>query len=474
MNNELFRSYLDQRFGWLRSKLHRTYILHQLVIAAISVLLFFGLSLIGARVAESWHPSPQLVKQHEQSLRNSLIDYIEFNDLSAENSWMFHHWINQNKHVELIIRRDGEFLFSSYEAEAIAESYAQPAIDVESATDRTFEIILMDGPAIATIYYLYAEESLRVVRIGALLVSLAFYLVLSIVWVKKQGKHVNELTTTLESLHRRDYQKNFNFKGLHEIAKHGESLERYRLSRLNDIAQETQAREKNEELIRNMAHDLRTPLTSLIGYLEILDQGIGAEEDRNKHFLDSAKEKASQLREMTNNVFEHFFIRSDQIRDVMELIDGSIYQLQITDLIMSDLEALGHSLTTELTDEPFLLRINAQMIDRVVNNLLSNISRYGDPTQPCRLRTVILRPEIHTDTVLTEPQTGLTGDLYYSLMLCNTKSRKSTSEPGAGIGLANVARIMEAHHGYLRITETRRNFCVRLIFPVAEPDPEGN
>lgn len=454
--------------------LHRLYLFHALISVLLSFAVFLALSWGGGKLAAVWHPSAELVKQHEQSLRNSLTDFVEFNQISASDTWRFHNWLDGQNSVKLIVQRQGETLFSSFDSDVDATMEAPRAIDPESAAGRTFEFMLEDGPAVGTVYYLYQDETAAVFRFIAALAAVLLFIALTVLWVKRQSGRISKLTNAVELFSVRNYIKTTESTGRDEIAALGSGLERYRLDRLHQISQDEQARMENEKLIRNMAHDLRTPLTALIGYLDILEKEISHEEERQLTFLESAKDKAAQLRGMTNNVFEHFFIRPEEIRDVLVLMDGQVFQAQITDLIHSDLEALGYTLETELSLEPFKIRIDIQMIDRILNNLMTNISNYGDPSSPCRLRTTILRPDSGEGGLDSRGEES--GDLqsdYFSLMLCNNKNRRSIQGAGAGIGLANVERIMEAHRGFLRITQTRRNFCIRLIFPLANAFPDN-
>lgn len=473
MNSLWVRDYFRSKtHGKKHIQLHRRFLLHVFTSLLLSILIYLSLVWSGDKLAAVWHPSAELVKQHEQSLRNSLTDFIEFNQIGADDSWRFHNWLNGESSVKLIVQRRGDILFSSFEPSEQISLVIPPAVDPESAAERTFEVLLTDGPAVATVYYLYQDETATVFRYIAAFAASSVLLILTTLWLKRQAERVRKLTSAVELFSVQNYVKTPEFSGRDEIAALGSSLERYRLNRLHRMNLDEQARVENEKLIRNMAHDLRTPLTALIGYLEILEQEISFEETRQRNFLASAKDKASQLRSMTNNVFEHFFIRSNEIRDDLVLMDGQVYQAQITDLIDSDLEALGFKLETDLTSEPFSVRIDIGMIDRVLNNLMTNISNYGDTANPCRLRTSILRPESVAAGFGGGEEAGDLRSEYFCLMLCNSKNRRSVQGSGAGIGLANVEKIMEAHRGYLRITQTRRSFCVRLIFPLIEPGIE--
>ena len=115
MNKPLVKTYVEQRFRFLRSGLHRKFILHLLAGAVIGILLYAILMLLSMRVLSSWHPFPYLVKEHSLSLRNSLSDFTRFENLSSEDVWRIQHWIDDEEYVKVHVGANGDVLFSSFE-----------------------------------------------------------------------------------------------------------------------------------------------------------------------------------------------------------------------------------------------------------------------------------------------------------------------------------------------------------------------
>ena len=129
-----------------------------------------------------------------------------------------------------------------------------------------------------------------------------------------------------------------------------------------------------------MSHDIRNPLTSLIGYLDLLEmQQAQLPEDLRRYVL-ASRDKAYQLKDLTGEMFRYFLVFSRGEQETHpEPYDAQILCAQLLGECAEELRSRGFDVNLLLLGTPCTVTTDAQMLKRVTDNLLSNIEKYADP-----------------------------------------------------------------------------------------------
>ncbi|MBB3113975.1 signal transduction histidine kinase [Paenibacillus phyllosphaerae] len=143
------------------------------------------------------------------------------------------------------------------------------------------------------------------------------------------------------------------------------------------IADYARAKSSQRKMISNMSHDLKTPLTVILGYTEKLNQGRGLTEQEEKQITERLNDKVNKLIALLNQFFDLVKLESDDYEiplhkiSLSEVCRQSV--LEYYDLL------LAHNLRVELEipERPFYILGNEQAMHRVLSNLISNAIRYG-------------------------------------------------------------------------------------------------
>ena len=169
-------------------------------------------------------------------------------------------------------------------------------------------------------------------------------------------------------------------KGRDEISQLTASVEQMRLSLLRKTSEEQRALQQNSDLITAMSHDIRNPLTSLIGYLDLLEmQQAQLPEDLRRYVL-ASRDKAYQLKDLTGEMFRYFLVFSRGEQETHpEPYDAQILCAQLLGECAEELRSRGFDVNLLLLGTPCTVTTDAQMLKRVTDNLLSNIEKYADP-----------------------------------------------------------------------------------------------
>ena len=203
------------------------------------------------------------------------------------------------------------------------------------------------------------------------------------------------------------------------------------------------------ELITALSHDIRNPLTSLIGYLDLLEMESAALSDTQRQYLAASAEKADRIRALTDEMFRYFLIFSgDKPRVQTEEYDAQILLEQMLGEHAIELESQGYTVIKNPLDTPCVLRTDIQMLHRVVENIVSNIRKYADPSKPVRLSA-----DLCDGMLRVRVENGV-----YSVPPHNVESNR--------VGLRTCAAIMELLDGTFTAGEEHGTFIVEFTLPL--------
>lgn len=235
-------------------------------------------------------------------------------------------------------------------------------------------------------------------------------------------------------------------------------------STVNSINEERAIEKSKDELITNVSHDIRTPLTSIIGYLGLLKSGNVNAEDAKK-YIDIAYTKAEQMKSLANDLLEYTTIKSNNTK--LQLTSLHIYSMLEQVEAGFELEAEKKGITFEIEARPKKLTIQAdpEKLVRVYNNLINNAFKYGTGATKIRLianlvnkTEVELRVE-NNGAKIPEASLKKIFERFYRV-----EGSRNKLTGGTGLGLSITQGIVELHHGTIRCESDDHwtSFIIRL------------
>ena len=224
-----------------------------------------------------------------------------------------------------------------------------------------------------------------------------------------------------------------------------------------------QEAQRKNDLITYLAHDLKTPLTSVLGYLSLLDEAPDMPEAQKEKYTHIALEKEQRLEGLIEEFFEITQYNLQNIFLEKEELDLSYMLMQMTEEFYPVLAAHGNEVKLE-AEEDLHLYADPDRLARVFNNILKNAVAYSYPNTPITIRAsrnkdkILLSFENHGKNI---PQEKL--DSIFEKFFRLDSSRRSNTG-GAGLGLAIAKEIVELHGGSIsaRSQDERVTFTVEL------------
>jgi signal transduction histidine kinase len=221
------------------------------------------------------------------------------------------------------------------------------------------------------------------------------------------------------------------------------------------------AENSKDQLIVNLAHDLRTPLTSVLGYLDLILKDENLTKEQIKHFSTIAFTKSERLESLIDELFEITRMNYGMLQIEKRQIDISELLIQLDEELYPLLEKKG--LEARLNIDPHLhINGDGKLLARVFENLLTNAIRYGYDGQFVDMNGYVDHEEVVVQIInygdsIPEEDLPYLFDMFYT----GDKAR-SEQQGGTGLGLFIAKNIIEQHNG----TISAESNVVRTIFEV--------
>lgn len=429
-----------------------------LAAALISLVFAFAVQKTSYYISVAWVDrqlsSAAYLGRHALEMINSLQEYIDDYGLNDDDTGRMCSWQKQeNVSFSLYDETTGEmtyfYTFSDEqplkikvreEEYTLAQSNADANGVLTFANGKQLKVMMMFDK----IYSYY-----NVGYMGSLLLGGVCYLVVFLLFINRKIQYIKQLAGELKILEGGDLEYAITVKGRDEISELARGLNSMRQAVLFRENEERKNVRLNRDLVTALSHDIRTPMTSLIGYLEILKMHRFQTKEQEQKYLESAHQKAFQLKEMTDTLFEYSLVsgKTQENYDI-ELVSVADVLASIEDTQMADLLSDGWKIRNEFSEEnrDVYLDMDMDFYRRVLDNLVSNIRKYADKSAE-----LVFASRVR--------------DNCFCLSVKNRVLLGETLEGSTGVGLKTCEKIMRDMNGAMKVEREKDTFCVTLIQP---------
>ncbi len=275
--------------------------------------------------------------------------------------------------------------------------------------------------------------------------------------VKKLGEVINEMNIM--------FQKDDTLLDLDEDFQ--EIEESFNELKLQNIQNEQLAKnesQRKKDLITYLAHDIKTPMSSVIGYLNLLDDTPQMSSEQREKYMKIALEKANRVEHLLNEFFDITRFDSTTIKLNKENISLNFMLEQMADEFFPILNSGGRSIVLQVQPD-LIIYADPDKFARVINNIIKNAIAYShrDSTITITARqegNLVIIKIANTGDMIPEDKLNLIFDKFYRL-----DSARSTNTGGAGLGLAIAMEIVKAHKGTIKVESNEERTCFIITIP---------
>ncbi len=430
---------MSKRFVRLGAKLVLSAILSLTVAAITGWLLRYA----GEGMIERAVDTPAFEARAVRQVLDKIQYYIDENDLTVTQVKRLDELFTRTEPYMLILYSGDMILYDTtglWAGERVGEALdaSELGCSLRFADDTVGVVLIGD----------YTSRYYAMLDAGVVAFSVLLFILLYTGLIRRRLCYIVRLEKEMRVLEGGDLRHEVPVKGRDELSALAKSINDMRLATLERQEGEVRAMKAGRELIAALSHDLRTPLTALIGYLELLASGHYGDEAQFKHFIESGRAKAYRIKEMTDELFQYAV---DAIKDEGvfhgEVTEAGPLFRQLIDEYQLDLEHEGFAVKCPQEDINAQVEIVPDEIARVFDNIVSNIRKYASKDEP-----VIIDWKKSNGKLIVSFQNGIPAE--------------GRAEAGTGLGLASCRRILDWHEGSFDARKDEGHFCVHIRLPV--------
>ncbi|MBN1046136.1 sensor histidine kinase [Clostridium botulinum] len=280
--------------------------------------------------------------------------------------------------------------------------------------------------------------------------GIAVFLITFVSLVNRKVKYIKFLTKEVKVIKDEGFGKTIKVKGKDELSELCQSINDMSLELRKKIDNEKIIEKNKNELITSVSHDLRTPLTSIIGYVDLLKKNEFNDKEKFDNYIEVIDERTKSLNRLINELFEYTKLTSHDIKlnysrlEIVSLIEQMVGEY--TPIFNKE----NLEVVKDITDKDIFINADIEKIVRVLENLLTNAIKYS-----VKNSKVLIKLFEENDYVvvsvsnkakdITENDLKNIFERFYKV----DKSRKE--QDSTGLGLSIVKRIVELHNGEIDV-----------------------
>lgn len=277
---------------------------------------------------------------------------------------------------------------------------------------------------------------------------------------------INELNIAMQKIKEGnfDYMLQTDTKG--EIGELYSNYEDMRLRLKESTEESIRHKQQNKELISNISHDLKTPITAIKGYVEGIMDGVADTPEKMDKYIKTIYNKANDMDKLINELTVYSGIDNNRIPYNFHRINVADYFGDCVEEVGLDLESKNIKLNYSSLIEPDTVVIaDPEQMKKVINNIISNSVKYMDKPRG----EIDIRILDEVDSIRVEIEDNGKGIAQKDLQrifdrFYRTDASRNSAQGGSGIGLSIVKKIIEDHGGYIWATSKEgEGTCMHFV-----------
>lgn len=439
-----------------------------LISSVVAVFVFCAVNFGVSILLNNYFERSTYIKQKTSQYMDQFESYVKKHKIEATDSAAIDKWLNAHKSVSTIlyINRDGATIYDSLRffwqngistenTEQVTEnefSFSKGAnkyVGGDYSYNSWFlkrELAFSDGTAIVSLYGYFDKLVDMIALIAEIILTCFVFCIVFILLIQKKINYVIQLEREIKILETGGLDYELTVKGNDELSSLADGLNQMRHALSDNIKTEAAAVKSNYDLVVAVSHDLRTPLTTLALYLDLIHEGTYKDEEQLHSYLEKCRNKVLRIKQMTDQLFERFYLTKEKnvvlekpefVRNVFE-----DYLSNMTGYLSDN----GFTIENDILWPLFKVSVSIDYLSRIIDNISSNIIKYADPNHPVQF--------------VAGEKTGM-----FRIKLTNHIRKLEAKPESTEVGVQNIHFMMEKMNGSCKVTQLKDIYTIQLFFP---------
>lgn len=299
-----------------------------------------------------------------------------------------------------------------------------------------------------------------------LAIGLAVFIFCFYYLISDYMKYIRKLANGMKNIAQGDFETEIPVQAMDEFGQIAVYMNQMQETVREIMERERVAERTKNDLITNVAHDLRTPLTSIIGYIGWVKDQPSMDANIRQKYLEIAWRKALHLEQMTNELFGFVKLEHREMTLNMSRIDLRQLLEQLLDEEYPGFEKAGLRAEFICREDSVFLVGDGNLLARLFENLLNNAVKYGKDGKLIRLELELrnqmaVTRVINYGYVIPESELSNVFRKFYRV-----EQSRSQDTGGTGLGLAIVEQIVQLHSGSITVKSDLQGTVFEVVLPV--------
>lgn len=302
----------------------------------------------------------------------------------------------------------------------------------------------------------------------AVLIYAGIFLAYFHMFTRKTSDYLAEISNGIDEIAKGDFRKSVRVKGEDEIANIAEKINNMTREIQILIENEREYEKEKSDLITNVAHDLRTPLTSVIGYLDLVKRKSELTNEDREKYVTIAYDKSKRLEKLINDLFEFTKVGAEKVQvNRVDLNFKKFMEQMVEEFYPSFEEA---KLECIVQDELVHGRLMADpdLLARGIANLFSNAVKYGKDGKVIKVCLKEDKENIYLTLtnygeIISEEDLGHIFDKFFRV-----ENSRSLETGGTGLGLAIAKKVILLHYGKISVSSDYKGTVFSIALPIKQ------
>ena len=400
-----------------------------------------------------------------KNIREDFVEFTKEESIKSTDYDKIYEWVKSRENIELKLIRDNKIIYHSDDDEFLVYNTEKDNKESTNSFDEInsgpykiemdgegaeiiFSSELIDGEIVGIIKEYKDYIWFDVLTALSVIFSIVLFIGIFLYLLREKIKYIKEIEESIKILESGNLNHQIPQIGNDELQNLASNINKMSEAMKERIEGEAKAQEASKNLITDISHDIRTPLTPIIGYLTILKENKNISEEEKDKYIDLVLSKANQLRERTNMLFDYALLYSNQ---------KSLERITINAKDLLEQLIFEHSCILERNEfkvdyinnqnQNVQINVDVNEINRIFDNITSNIIKYADKSYPISIEVILENENI-------------------KIKIQNNINKTESKRESTKLGINICENIMKLHEGKFSVYINEDIYTVEIDIPI--------